>query len=148
MLKRIRRSLTLKWMIFSIFLATIPLTVGGFNIIKIYQRNLKKSVIATEEMKAGIVAGRTAAFFDKITSNLLTLVDDEELKMGGHSSRVRNLLENFLSQNDYLWELALLNEKGNETIKISKYKVIAPREFKNQAKSEMFGIASKGKIYY
>jgi len=29
MLKKIRKSLTLKWMVFSILLATIPLTIAG-----------------------------------------------------------------------------------------------------------------------
>ena len=55
--------MTLKWMIFSILLATIPLTIAGFNIIQIYQRDLKKSVIVTEEMKASMVVERTEAFF-------------------------------------------------------------------------------------
>ena len=36
MFNRIRESLTLKWMIFSIFLAAIPLAIAGFHIIKIY----------------------------------------------------------------------------------------------------------------
>jgi len=135
-------------MIFSIFLATIPLAVAGFNIIKIYQRDLKKSVIGTEEMKARMVVQRTEVFFEKITSSLLTLVNDEEFKMRGHSSHIKSYLENLLNHNDCLWELALLDEKGNERIKVSKYKVIGPRDLENQAKSEMFGVASKGKIHY
>jgi hypothetical protein len=65
MIKRIRKSLTLKWMIFSILLATIPLTIAGFNIIQIYQRDLKKSVIVTEEMKASMVVERTEAFLNR-----------------------------------------------------------------------------------
>jgi len=148
MIKRIRKSLTLKWMIFSILLATIPLTIAGFNIIQIYQRDLKKSVIVTEEMKASRVVERTEAFFDQITTNLFTLVNDEDFKMGRSSTRMNNLLENLLYQSDYLWELTLLDERGKEKIKVSKYKVIGSDDLKNQSKSEMFGVASKGKTYY
>jgi PAS domain S-box-containing protein len=148
MIKRIRKSLTLKWMIFSILLATIPLTIAGFNIIKIYQRDLKNSVIGTEEMKASMVVERTEAFFEKITSNLLVLVIDDDFKISRPPSHIKNLLEKLLYQSDYFWELALLDEKGKETIKVSKFKVIGPNDLKTQSKSEMFGMASKGKTYY
>src|SRR4030042_4487738 len=50
MIRRVRRSLMLKWTLFSIFLATIPLAIAGFRIIQIYQADLKKSVIEIEEM--------------------------------------------------------------------------------------------------
>ncbi|MGZ3613626.1 MAG: GAF domain-containing protein [Thermodesulfobacteriota bacterium] len=148
MLNRIIKSLTLKWMIFSIFLVTIPLAVAGFNIIKIYQRDLKKSVIAAEEMKAGMVVQKTEAFFEKISSSLLTLTKDEEFNRNGFSSHIKDHLETLLNQNDCFWEMAVLDEKGNERIRVSKYKVVGPHDLKNQAKSEMFGVASKGKIYY
>jgi PAS domain S-box-containing protein len=148
MLKRIGKSLTLKWIIFSILLATIPPAIAGFNIIQIYQRDLKKSVIATEEMKASMVVERTEAFFDKVTSNLLTLVNDEDFKMTRPSTHINNLLENLLYQRDYLLELALLDERGKERIKVSKYKVTGPDDLKKQSKSEMFEVASKGNAYY
>jgi hypothetical protein len=76
------------------------------------------------------------------------LVNDDDFKMGGHSSHIKNLLENLLYQSDYFWELTFLDEKGKETIKVSKYKVIGPNDLKTQSKSEMFGMASKGKTYY
>jgi PAS domain S-box-containing protein len=135
-------------MVFSILLATIPLTIAGLNIIQIYQKDLKKSVIEIEEMKASMVVEKTEAFFDKITSNLLTLVNDEDFKMGRPSNHMKNLLESLLYQSDMIWELTLLDERGKERIKVSKYRVIGPEDLKNQSKSEMFGVASKGKIYY
>jgi PAS domain S-box-containing protein len=148
MIKRIRKSLTLKWMIFSILLATIPLTIAGFNIIQIYQKDLKKSVVGTEEMKAGMMVERTEAFFDKITSNLLSLVNAEDFKIGISSSYIKNLLENLLYQSDTIWELALLDERGRERMKVSKYKVIGSEDLINQSKTEMFKVASKGIAYY
>jgi PAS domain S-box-containing protein len=148
MLNRIMKSLTLKWMIFSVFLATIPLAVAGFNVIKIYQRDLKKSVIGTEELKARMVVERTEAFFERITSNLLTAVNEEEFKISGYSSHIKKRLEDLLSHSDPLWELALLDERGYERIKVSKYKVIGPRDLENKAKSEMFEVASEGTIHY
>lgn len=148
MIRRIRKSLTLKWMIFSILLATIPLAIAGFSIIQIYQKDLKKSVIEMEEMKASMVVQRTEAFLEKITSSLLTLVNDEDFKIGYSSTHITQHLENFLHQNDYIWELTLLDHRGKELVKVSKNRVIAPKGLKSQAKSEMFGAASKGKTYY
>ncbi len=148
MIKGIRKSLTLKWMIFSILLATIPLAIAGFSIIQTYQKDLEKSVVEMEEMKANRVVERTEAFLEKITSSLLTLVNDEDFKIGNISPHVKNLLENLLYQNDYIWELTLLDHRGKEVVKVSKYRVIAPDDLKSQAKSEMFGVASKGKTYY
>jgi PAS domain S-box-containing protein len=148
MFKKISRSLTLKWMIFSILLATIPLTIAGFSIIQIYQKDLKKSVIGVEETKAGMVVERTEAFFDKLTSNLLALVNAEDFKVGISSSYIKNLLENLLYQNDPILELALLDERGRERLKVSKYKVVGPDDLKNRSKNEMFEVASEGKAYY
>lgn len=148
MLKKIRKSLTLKWMVFSILLATIPLTIAGFSIIQIYQKDLKRSVIGTEEMKASMVVERTEAFFEKITSNLRALVNDEDFKMGSSPSHIKNLLENHLYQIDSIWELAFLDGRGKEIIKVSKYRSIGPDDLKSQSKSEMFGVASKGNTYY
>jgi len=148
MFERIKKSLTLKWLIFSILLATIPLAIAGFSIIQIYQENLKKSVITIEKEKANMVVERTRYFFEKITSNLRSLSIDEQFRKGGSSHRLKNLLENFLYQNDYLVELTLLDKKGQETLKVSKYGVAKPSDLKSQSKSEMFGKASKGKTYY
>ena len=39
-------------------------------------------------------------------------------------------------------------KEGKRWMKVSKYRVIGPDDFKNQSKSEMFGVASKGKTYY
>ncbi len=148
MIRRIKKSLTLKWMVFSILLATIPLTIAGFNIIKTYQRDLKKSVIGNEEMKAIMVVERTEAFFEKVTGNLLVLVNGEDFKLGISSSYMKNLLENLLYQSDPIWELALLDQRGMERMKISKYKVIGLDDLKNRSKSKMFEVASRGNAYY
>ena len=148
MIKKIRESLTLKWMVFAILLATLPLAVAGFSIIQIYQKDLKKSVIQVEEMKASRVVERTEAFLEKTISSLSVLTNDEDFKGNRPSSHLKNLLENFLYQNDSIWELTFLDERGKEKVRVSKYRVIGPDDLKSQSKSEMFGVASKGKIYY
>ena len=147
MIKRLRKSLTLKWMVLSVLLATIPLAIAGFNIIQIYQKNLKKSVIEIEETKASIVVETTQAFLEKVTSNLIFLAKHENLR-GVSPFHTKEYLKHFLYQNDYLSELTLLNEKGREIIKVSKYKVVGPSNLKDQSKSEMFRVASKSQVYY
>ena len=82
MIKRIKNSLTLKWMIFSILLAIIPLAIAGFSIIQIYQEDLKRSVIMIEKEKANMVVERTRIFVEKIASNLRSLSIDEHFKEG------------------------------------------------------------------
>jgi PAS domain S-box-containing protein len=144
----IGKSLTLKWMVFSVLLATIPLAIAGFSIIQIYQDNLKKSVITIEKEKANIVVGRTRSFFEKITSNVRSLSIDEHLRQGGSVGRIKSLLEDFLNQNDCLSELTLLNEKGQETIKVSKYRTFKSSDLKDQSKTEIFRVASNLRTYY
>lgn len=148
MTTRIGRSLTLKWMVFSILLATIPLAIAGFSIIQIYQDHLKKSVITIEKEKANMVVEKTRSFFEKITSNLHSLSIDEHFREGSSPGHIKSLLESFLYQNDYLSELTLLNEKGEETIKVSKYKVFKPSDLKDQSKTEIFRVASNLRTYY
>ena len=79
--------------------------------------------------------------------HLLFLARDENFRKAG-PSHTKGHLENILYQNDYLVELTLLNEKGQEIIKVSKYEVVGPSDLKNQSKSEIFGMASKGKTYF
>jgi PAS domain S-box-containing protein len=148
MIKGVRKSLTIKWMVFSILLATLPLSLAGFSIIRIFQKDLKKSVIEMEEMKASMVIQKTEVFFKKVTTNLLAQAKNEDSKIGRYSSHVRNLLENLLSQNDSISELSLRDERGKERIKISKHKVIGLDDLKNQSEEEKFGVASKGDTYY
>ena len=148
MTSRIGKSLTLKWMVFSVLLATMPLAIAGFSIIQIYQDHLKKSVITIEKEKANMVVGRTRSFFEKITSNLRSLSIDEHFRQGSSPGHIKSLLENFLNQNDYLSELTLLNEKGKETIKVSKYRVFKPSDLKDQSKTEIFRVASNLRTYY
>ncbi len=134
-------------MVFSILLATIPLAIGAFSIIRIYQKDLKRSIIEIEKDKASMVVERTQAFFEKVVSNLVFLARDENFRKGS-LSHTKGHLESLLYQHDYLVELTLLNEKGQETLKVSKYGVVKPSDLKSQSKSEMFGKASKGKTYY
>jgi len=148
MIKRIRESLTLKWMIFSILLATIPLAIAGFSIIQIYQNDLKKSVIGTEEMKARMVVERTEAVLENITGILLSLANEEHFKKNISSSYAKDHLMSLLYRNRYLMELTLLDGKGKEILKVSEYRVIGPSDLTSQSKSEMFGVTSKGRIYY
>ena len=134
-MKGIRKSLTLKWMIFSILLATIPLAVAGLRIIQIYQEDLKRSVITIEKEKANMVVERTRSFFEKVTSNLRSLSIDAHFREGSSPGHIKCLLESFLNQNDYILELTFLNEKGKETIKVSKYRVFKPSDLKDQSKT-------------
>jgi PAS domain S-box-containing protein len=148
MIKRIKNSMTLKWMVFSILLAIIPLAIAGFSIIQIYEEDLKRSVIMIEKEKANMVVERTRSFVEKIVSNLRSLSIDEHFREGSSPGHIKNLLESFLNQNDYLWKLTLLNEKGMETIKVSKYRVFKPSDLKDQSKTEMFQVASNLRTYY
>ncbi len=80
MLGRIKRSLRLKWMVFSILLSTLPLVIASYSIIQIYQKDLKKSVVAIEKEKANSVVGRTQSYFEKIRGNLRSLSVDEHFR--------------------------------------------------------------------
>jgi PAS domain S-box-containing protein len=147
MIRRIRGSLRLKWIAFSVLLATIPLGIAGFSLIRTYQENLRKSVIDVETEKAHLVVQKTKAFFEKVTSHLVLIAKDEHCQKGDYSY-IKAELQNLLNQNDYLLGLALLNERGSEIVKVSKFKGEGASERKNQSRTDMFRTASKGRIYY
>ncbi len=135
-------------MVLSILLSTLPLVIASYSIIRIYQKDLKQSVITIEKEKANAVVGRTRSYFEKIRSNLRSLSIDEHFREETSPGHIESLLKAFLYQNDYLSELTLLNRKGKETIKVSKYKVFKPSDLKDQSRTEMFQTASNLRTYY
>ena len=147
MMRGIGKSITFKWMTFSILLATVPLTIAGGNIYKVYQKDLRESVIEIQKEKASMVVERTKGFLEKATSNLLLIASDEHL-IKTSPSQTKDHLSNFLSQKDYFIELVFLNEKGLETVKVSKFKTEGTSDQKDQSVSPMFQVASKGQIFY
>jgi len=147
MIRRIRGSLRLKWMAFSVLLATIPLGIAGFSLIRTYQENLRKSVIEVETEKARLVVERTKAFFEKVTSNLLFITKETHYRKSDYS-HIQEDFKNLLNQNDYFMELTLLDERGWELVKISKLREEGSPERRDRSRTEMFRVASKGRIYH
>jgi len=147
MLRRIRGSLRVKWMAFSVLLATIPLGIAGFSLIRTYQENLRKSVIEVETEKARLVVEKTRAFFEKVTSNLLFITKDTHYQQSDYS-QIKEHFKKLLNQNDYLTELTLLNERGWEVVKVSKFRDEGSAERKDRSRTEMFRVASKGRVYH
>jgi PAS domain S-box-containing protein len=147
MIKSVRESLRLKWIAFSVLLATIPLGIAGFSLIRTYQENLKESVIEVETEKANLVVERTKAFFEKIISNLIFIANDRHYP-SSDQSHVKEDFEKFLNQDDSLMELALINGRGWEIVKVSRLRGASSSERKDQSRTEMFRAASKGRIYY
>ena len=147
MIRRINGSLRMKWMAFSVLLATIPLGIAGFSLIRTYQENLRKSVIEVETEKARLVVERTKAFFEKVTSNLLFTTKEAPYRKSDYS-HIQEDFKNLLNQNDYLMELTLLNERGWEVVKTSKFREEGSLERKDRSRTEMFRAASKGRIYH
>ncbi len=135
-------------MVLSILLSTLPLAIASYSIIQIYQKDLKQSVIAIEKEKANTVVGRTRSYFEKIRSNLRSLSVDEHIGQGGSPGVTEHLLKAFLHQNDYLSALTLLDVRGREMIKVSKYKAIKPSDLKDQSRTKMFQTASNLQTYY
>ncbi|MBS3919256.1 MAG: PAS domain S-box protein [Deltaproteobacteria bacterium] len=147
MMRGIGKSITFKWMTFSILLATIPLVIAGINIVQVYQEDLKESVINLQKEKANRVAEKTKDFLERATSDLLLFAGDEHF-LRTDSSHTKDHLNSVLSRTDYLMEWTLLNEKGFEKIKVSKFKTEKTIDPKDQSTSQMFQVASKGQIYY
>ena len=135
MFQKIRKSLNLKWMICFIFLATVPLAIAGFSIIGIYEMDLKKSITEIEKGKAQIVAERTDAFFEKVLNKLLSLSSEKVPWKDGQPFISKDHFQSLFDKSEYLIGLTLLNKKGEELFKISKYKAFGPSDLKNQSKS-------------
>ncbi len=148
MIGRNKSSLRLKWMVLSILLSTLPVIIASYSIIQIYQKDLRQSVITIEKEKANAVVGRTRSYLEKIRNNLRSLSVDEHFRQRESREHTERLLNISLFQNDDLSELTLLDPKGRETIKVSKYKVFKPSDLRDQSKTEMFQTASDLRTYY
>jgi hypothetical protein len=135
-------------MVLSILLSTLPLVIASYSVIQIYQKDLKQSVITIEKEKANTVVGRARSYFEKIRSNLRSLSIDEHFKQSGSLGHIVGVLKAFLYQKDYLPKLTLLNRKGKETIRFSKYKVFKASDLKDQSRTEMFQTVSNLRTYY
>ena len=148
MVLKMDKSLRMKWMVLSILLSIFPVVIVGYSIIQIYQKDLKKSVVAIEKEKANTVVGRTRAYFEKLTSNLRSLSIDEHFRQETPPGQLEKVMGAFLYQNDYLSELTLLDRTGRESIKVSKYKTFKLSDLKDRSKTEMFQSASNLRTYY
>lgn len=135
-------------MVFSIFLATIPLLIAGINTVHDYQEYLKESVIDLQKEKAGRVAIEATGFLEKAVNTLLHIATTDAHVLKEDRSHTRVHLTHFLSQLDYLFELTLLDEKGFEKVKVSKLKAEETSKSKDQSLSPLFQAASRGQIYY
>lgn len=142
-MRPIWKSITFKWMVFSILLATVPLSISGYRIIQIYQKNEKKSIVEFQKEKVILVVERTRGFMEKITDILFDLANEDQ--NWSSLSNAKEQLKKLLNQRDYFSELSLLDEKGWETVRVSKQ---GQSDLRNRSDSEMFKITSMGGIYY
>jgi PAS domain S-box-containing protein len=142
-----RENLRVKWMIFSILLAALPLAIAGFTLLRTYQENLKNSVIQIEKAKAHLVIERTQAFFEKASSSLTFLSREDHFKKNDFF-HIKEHMKNFLSQYDSFIELTWLNGQGMEMIKVSKYEGRGPFQLRDRSRTGMFRAATKGRTYY
>jgi len=145
--KNLRKSFTLKWIILYSFLTAFLIGISGYILIKIYQGNLKRSIIEIQNLEANFIAERVEDFFKKIENTLLLISENKEF-ISKSPSHTKRELENLLYLTDYFSEISLLNSQGKEFIRISYEKNIKPFEVVDRSKSEIFEVASKGKIYY
>ncbi len=134
-------------MVFSVLMTTVPLIIAGIHIVRIYEGDLKNSVIHFQKEKANRVAEKTKDFLERVTSDLLFIVSDGHLTQT-NPSEARAHLTHYLSRVDYLTELVLLNEKGFEIIKVTKGKTGKGEVPGRHFMTPMFQRASRGEIYY
>ncbi len=146
-MRGIWKSITFKWMAFSVFLATIPLVIAGINIFQVYQKDLRESIIVLQKEKASRIVEKTRGFLERATDNLQLIAGDQHfLKVA--PSHTKDHLNHYLSQVDFLMELIFLNEKGFEQVKVSKLKTEKKVHPEDQSMSPIFQTASRGEVYY
>jgi len=146
MVKWIRKSFILKWMIFTGLLATLPISIVAFTTIRTFKEDLKESIIEKEKGRANFVVERIEDFFESMTKTLLFITEDKNF-INKDLSHAKDHLEDILHLTDYFYEMTMVNEKGKEVLKVS-YELVKPSDLKDQSKTEMFQKASKGGIYY
>ena len=95
MMKGIGRSITFKWMVWSVLLATLPITIAGINIFKVYQKDSKESITQIQKEKASLVVERMSGFIREKTNILIVIARDDSLR-DPNVSRLDSHLKNFL----------------------------------------------------
>ncbi len=146
MIRRIKKSFILKWLIFTILLATLPISIVAFTTIQTFKEDLKESIIERERGRVIFLIERIEDFFEALTKTLLFITEDKNFMKKGFT-HAKNHLEDILYMSDYFYELTLINGKGKEILKVS-YELVKPSDLKDQLKTEMFQTASKGQPYY
>jgi PAS domain S-box-containing protein len=145
-MEKVWKRLSLKWMVLSVLLATIPMILAGLHAIQNHRKDLRKSAIQIEEIISGRAAERIEDFFDKRIGELHSLSKNTKLK-SGNTLFLKAHLEVCLCENEGLMELALLDRKGREIAKASKIEEAISLWKDERSKSEMLSTTSKGKSY-
>lgn len=147
MLRGVGKSITFKWMIFSVLLATLPLAVAGGNIFQAYRRNLKASVTQIQKEKASMVVERINGFVKQKIDSLFLIAINEHFEET-HASHLETHLKSFLLQDNHFLELAFLDPKGVERFKVSTIERKGTSEPIDPSMSQMFQVTSNKQIYY
>ena len=134
-------------MVWSVLLATLPITIAGINIFKVYQKDSKESITQIQKEKASLVVERISGFIREKTNILIVIARDDSLR-DPNVSRLDSHLKNFLFKGDHFLEIGLLDDKGREKFSISTYEGGIPAEQKDQSMTPLFQAVSKKQVYY
>ncbi|MCZ6623688.1 MAG: cache domain-containing protein, partial [Deltaproteobacteria bacterium] len=138
----IRRRLLFIGLAFLAF-ALITNTLAGFFYAR---RQIEKTAAQVQIEVASRVSHEIEKFINRKQERLLDLATF--LGLHAFGSEEQRLFALLLLKNDNSFtEIAVLDDKGMEVLKVSERKIYLPREFSDQSRSEKFKRASSGESY-
>ncbi len=146
-IKKIKRSFTIKWILLYIFLTTFIISISGFIMLRIYRADLKRSILERQSIEALFMTERIEVFFKKIENQFLFIKKDESF-INKNLIHTKRHLENLLYLTDYFSEIALIDHRGYEILSVSYEMERKSFDKIDPVNSEMFKVVSKGRTYY
>ena len=129
--------------IFFLAFALITNTLAGFFYAR---RQIEKTAAQVQIEVASRVSHEIEKFINRKQERLLDLATF--LGLHAFGSEEQRLFALLLLKNDNSFtEIAVLDDKGMEVLKVSERKIYLPREFSDQSRSEKFKRASSGESY-
>jgi PAS domain S-box-containing protein len=142
-----RKSLAAQLTWLSILVVTVTVLAVGAGLIFIAAKNQRVSAFRLQQLSAEQVSRLISSYIGGASGRLRFFLDNTPLvTLPLH--RQKTALENLLITSMPLFsQVTFLDEKGNETIKVSRFHTYLSEELINQADSEAFNLALKGGTY-
>jgi PAS domain S-box-containing protein len=122
-----------------IIIASFSLLVVNYLWFESSRKEIIHTTSASVASAASDMANQIQSYFDTKTIGMIVHAQTEAV-LNGDIAKTTNELESYLNQDKYIEDLSLLDKSGKEVVHISRNKIYAKSELRNQSQSPEFKI--------